>query len=396
MVAFFPSCEQIDFPELKGKPVVVTNGEKGTAIISSSYEAREFGIKTGMRIHDALKICPHLVKRPSRPDRYAEISAKVMSAIMNLTPDVSVYSIDECYINLEPVLRLYGSVKVIANKIRKAVFEASGGLRCSIGISEGMLTAKYCARNKGETTIVAPEDMKAYIADAPIGDICGIGKNIEKYLQRFGIYHCKDIEKYPMAILADRFGDIGRRLYLTCLGNDPMPVDTTDKDHKSMGHGKVTAGEHDKSVIRGIMRQLTERLARRLRQHKMICDTFFVGFKNMRGWVGFKYKTHPATNITEEIWKLVRSHFRHWQQEPLYQVQITALSLQSSEIKQIDLFDDLLPESKQSKIDAVKDKINQKFGKGAVRSATEILAEKANMVPVISFNFDATGKKNSL
>ena len=81
MMAFFPSCEQLDEPTLRGRPVAVTNGMAGTTIISCSYEAREYGIRTGMRMKEALQDCPHLVHRPSRPHRYAEISAKIMTAL---------------------------------------------------------------------------------------------------------------------------------------------------------------------------------------------------------------------------------------------------------------------------------------------------------------------------
>ena len=111
MQAFFPSCEQVDFPELMNKPVAVTNGEAGTCIISSSYEARAYGIKTGMRMQEALRLCPEIIKRPSRPKRYAEISGNIISALRNITPDIEVFSIDECWINLYPILNLYKGIE---------------------------------------------------------------------------------------------------------------------------------------------------------------------------------------------------------------------------------------------------------------------------------------------
>lgn len=394
MVAFFPSCEQLDFPELRGRPVAVTNGEKGNTIISCSYEARAFGVKTGTKMTDALLMCPGIIKRASRPDRYAEISFNIMTSLTNVSPDIRVYSIDECFIDLQPVLKLYGSVVKIADQLRKTVFEASGGINCSIGISEGQLTAKYCARQKGETTIIAPEDIKEYIADASIGDICGIGKKIEEYLHQYKVYQCKDIEKLPMAVLSKRFGDMGRRLYLTCLGHDPLPVDTVEHDHKSMGHGKVMNGVTDRNIIRGVMRQLTERLTRRLRSNEQVCDVFYIGFKASMGWVENKYKTYPPTNSNDKIWILVQEHFKRWKKEKVYQLQITALSLQSSEVKQTDLFADEVVS--ESKIDKLKDQINLKMGKASVRTALEVLADDSNMTPVIAFNFDAKGKKNSL
>lgn len=399
MMAFFPSCEQLDFPELRNKPVGVTNGDKGTTIISSSYEARKYGVRTGMRIYDAQKICPNIIKRPSRPERYAQISKQIMLSLMNITPDISVYSIDECYIDLKPVLNLYKSVQKIADMIRETVFKSSGGIVCSIGISEGQLTAKYCAsKNKGKTTIVSPDKIKEFIGQAKVGTICGIGKSLEKYLNSIGVYYCKDLEKYPASILTNKNGDIGRRLYMTCLGHDPIKVDVTSKDSKSMGHGKLLPGETSISIIKSVMRVLVERLSRRMRESEVVSNKFYIGFKTVSGWNAFKYAHTPATNITNDIWKLILKHFCHYGGEHIYQVQITAISLTSSRYKQYDLFEDFNKEevkNKNSVIDSLKDQINKKYGKGTVKSAIELESEKANMVPVISFNFDAKGK-NSL
>ena len=84
MMSFFASIEQMDFPEYAGMPLVVTNGETGTTIITSSYEARAYGIKTGTKIYDALKVCPHLIRRPTRVHRYVEISQAIMKSLENI------------------------------------------------------------------------------------------------------------------------------------------------------------------------------------------------------------------------------------------------------------------------------------------------------------------------
>ncbi|MCF6766679.1 hypothetical protein L3V82_12965 [Thiotrichales bacterium 19S3-7] len=215
MQSFFASIEQLDFPYLHGQPIVVTNGEIGTTIITSSYEAREYGIKTGYKLKDALASCPHLIRRGSRPERYAEISSKIMSSLYTITPIVEVFSIDEAFLDLKPILHLHHSIEDIANFIRKTVFKASGGLRCSIGISEGKLTAKFCAKlNKGYTTIIKPSEIKQAMALTPVKDICGIGRRITNYLNNRGVVYCQDMQRFPQAILASRFGDIGRRLYI--------------------------------------------------------------------------------------------------------------------------------------------------------------------------------------
>lgn len=395
MMSFFASVEQLDNPLLKGKPVAVTNGDKGSCIITCSYEAREYGIKTGMRLNEALRHCPDLIRCPSRPYRYTEISRQIMTALTDITPDIEVFSVDEAFLDLTGVLQYWGSIEKIADLIRKVVHRSSGGLRCSIGISEGKLTAKYCAKlKKGETTIVPPDKIKAVIGKANIGDICGIGKNIERYLNERGIYKCKDIEKFPMSVLAARFGDIGRRLYLTCLGHDPFAVTTEAKDPKSMGHGKVLPpATTDRKMVYGIMMRLTQRLAERLRRNGFKAVCLSVAHKSEKGWHVSKHKPVNPVDDSKAIWHLVELHLSHWRGEPLYQVHICATDLCHRDHLQCDLF---AQTEMTSKIDVIKDQINQKLGRHSVMSATELYVENATMTPVIAFNWNPDGAKQSL
>src|SRR5690242_6850640 len=100
MNAFFASIEQMDFPELQGRPIGETNGMTGTTIITSSYEARKYGIKTGMKVREAKTLCPGFVQRPARPERYSEISTRIMEALTTITPTVEVFSVDEAFLDL--------------------------------------------------------------------------------------------------------------------------------------------------------------------------------------------------------------------------------------------------------------------------------------------------------
>jgi DNA polymerase-4 len=133
-----------------------------------------------------------------------------------------------------------------------------------------------------------------------------------------------------MSVLSKRFGDLGRRLYSTFLGHDLLPVDTVERDHKTMGHGKVMHGETDRNIIRGVMRQLVERLSIRLRRNLKNCNIFYIGYKTRNGWVNKKYKTYP-TNSNDRIWSLVQEHFKTWHKQKIYQLQITAISLEPSD-----------------------------------------------------------------
>lgn len=109
MNAFFASIEQRDFPNLRDKPVAITNGEAGSTIITCSYEARAFGIHTGMSIYKARELCPHVIQRPTRPKEYAQVSITIMHALEDISPDIEVFSVDEAFLDVTHCQKLYGT-----------------------------------------------------------------------------------------------------------------------------------------------------------------------------------------------------------------------------------------------------------------------------------------------
>ena len=130
MNAFFASVEQVDHPEWRGRPIALTNGAIGTCIITSSYEARAHGIRTGMHIREARRLCPDLIQVVSRPRRYAQVSADIMQALTRFTPDVEVFSVDEAFLDVTRCQRLWGTPAEIGAQVKQAVFESSG-VTCS-------------------------------------------------------------------------------------------------------------------------------------------------------------------------------------------------------------------------------------------------------------------------
>lgn len=240
MDAFFASIEQRDFPELRGQPVGVTNGELGTCIITRSYEARRYRVKTGMRLQEARKLCPHLIQQPSRPQVYAQASMLIMEALENITPDIEIFSVDEAFLEFSACRRLYHSPEQIGELIQTLILELTQ-VTCSVGISGDKTTAKFASKkNKPNgVTIIPPWKAEQSLASAPVTDICGIAKGIGRFLAQYGVYYCGDMKRIPMHILAKRFGNIGRRLWLMCQGKDPATLLTTTTHPKSIGHGKV-------------------------------------------------------------------------------------------------------------------------------------------------------------
>ena len=195
MNAFFASIEQARDPNLIGKPIGITNGIKGSCIITCSYEARAYGICTGMRVKEAKKLCPSFLRLPSNPILYAKISADIMNSLHEITPDIEVFSVDEAFLDMTYCKKIWDSPESIAKKIKEKVFSVSG-VHCSIGISGDKTTAKYAAKlhKPNGLTIISPWDAENTLKDISVLELCGINRGIGAFLAERGIFTCGEVK----------------------------------------------------------------------------------------------------------------------------------------------------------------------------------------------------------
>ncbi|MCK4869537.1 MAG: DNA polymerase IV [Gammaproteobacteria bacterium] len=378
MNAFFASIEQLDFPELRDKPVAVTNGSEGTCIITCSYEARAYGITTGTRLKDAQKLCPNLIRRPSRPQRYVEISSKIMTALYDITPDIEIFSVDEAFLDVTHCQRLLGTPEQIGQLVKNKV-QTTSNLLCSVGVSGDKTTAKFAAKlQKPDGFIVIPPwEAKTKLQNIPVTDLCGIAQGIGTFLAQRGVHTCGDMEKLPIGVLAQRFGNLGRRLWFMCQGLDPDPIHTNVASPKSIGHGKIMPpNTRDKKTILMYLQHMSEKVALRLRRHEMEAQSFFIGLRSyQRNRITAKYRTIIPTNSGKTIFQLgLQLLTKKWHGESIYQVQITALD-PTPTAKQLDLFNE--PDIKQESINHTIDKINNQYGAFTIAPATLLKRTKS-------------------
>lgn len=395
MDAFFASIEQRDFPQFRGKPLAVTNGGQGTCIITCSYEARAYGIKTGMHLRDARRVCPKLIVQPTRPKHYAECSSQIMSALESITPDIEVFSIDEAFLDVTHCQKLWGSPESIGLKVKQLVEDVSK-LTCSVGVSGDKTTAKYAGGFKKPSgfTVIAPWETKVRLSDVPVTELCGIGNRIGIFLEKYGVKTCGDMQKIPISILAQRFGNLGRRIWLMAQGLDTEAVQMIIKDPKSMGHGKVMPPDtKDEKIVLTFLQHMSEKVGYRLRQHNMQAQLFFVGVKSYAwGWMGEKRKTAYPTNDGQKIYALGREIINHhWDGSGLYQIQVTALNPMPVNIQK-DLFQD--QEKDTMKLNQTVDAINKKYGSYTISSAQ--LLNKSKMHDVITPAWKPDGWRRSV
>lgn len=371
MNAFFASVEQLDHPEWQGRALAVTNGKQGTCIITSSYEARSYGIKTGMRFQEAKKLCRHLIQVPARPERYTEVSTAIMQGLSSLSPDLEVFSVDEAFIDVTHCQVLHGSPEKMGLMAKEIVFKQSG-LLCSVGVSGDKTTAKYAAKliKPDGFAVIPPWEAKERLRNVPVTELCGIKSGIGGFLAKHGAYTCAEVANIPISILIKRFGNLGRRIWYMCQGADPEPVQVVVPNPKTMGHGKVMP-PHTTSqiIIDTFLTHMCEKLGARLRQHQFRAQHFFAGLLNDDlGWLGGKGRNIQATADSKEIYEL--AHFlisQKWNGEPVHQIQVTALDPNNAGV-QLDLFSKANP--RRRNLYSVMDEINHKYGEFTISPMT--------------------------
>lgn len=394
MNAFFASIEQLDTPSLSGRPVAVTNGHRGTCIITCSYEARAFGIHTGMRVREALVRCPKLIVCPSRPQRYAEVSSTIMNGLQAITPDIEVFSVDEAFLDVTHCQKLWGHPESIGRRVKKLVRSISG-LACSVGVSGDKTTAKFAAKQHKPNgfTVIAPDAAEGMLAPVPVTELCGIARGIGQFLAEHGVYVCGDMKKIPISVLGKRYGNLGRRIWYMCQGADPDPVHTQVSNVKTLGHGKVMPPNTcEERVIKTYLRHMCEKVAARLRRYLMTAQWFFIGFKQQadRHWIGGKLQLPGPTHHGYDIYELGMQLLElYWQGQGLCQLQVTALD-PKPQYMQMELFDSTVP----ARIDRAMDHINERFGPFAIAPAT--LLAKSEMPDVIAPAWRPEGQRRSV
>jgi DNA polymerase-4 len=385
MNAFFASVEQRDFPELRGKPVGVTNGEVGTTLITCSYEARAFGVKTGMHVYDARRLCPGLIQRPARPRIYAAISTRIMHALHDISPDVEVFSVDEAFIDVTHCQRLHGSPEHIARLARQRIHDISGGLPCSIGVAGTKSTAKIASdlKKPNGLTVTPPWEARQRLDAVPMKKLCGLGPNIAEFLSLYGAQTCGDVARLPLTVLARRYGVTGKYLWLACQGKDTAPVAPEVAPPQSIGHGKVLP-PHTRSapVIEVYLRHMCEKVAARLRRYDMQAGQLYVGLRleapheDISQLFPLPYGMPDGKQLFELAWKFLRCR---WRGEAVTHVQVTAASLRPGS-GQLELF--TADDNRVTRRFGAIDRINLRYGEFTVAPAT--LLGRSTMPNVIA------------
>jgi DNA polymerase-4 len=371
MDAFFAAVEQLDQPELRGKPVLVgKRPEERGVVAAASYEAREFGCRSAMPMGAATRLCPEAIVVPPRGKRYAEVSAQVFEIFAEFTPLVEPLSIDEAFLDVTGSTALFGQPQEIALKIKERI-QSSTQLTASVGVGPNKFLAKLASdlEKPDGLVVVPPDGIHAFLDPLPISRLWGVGKAILPRFEEMGVRTFADTRRLTEDDLRSRFGEAGGHFYRLVRGIDDRAV-IPDHEAKSISHEvtfPVDVGdyEHLRSVILG----QTDQVARRLRRHRLLGRT--VTFKIRSG--DFKTITRSktldeSTDQTEIIWASVATLFEEWcRQEPpaVRLIGIGVSQLSTGDGQQLSLFGQ--EEAARSRqLDRAIDEIRDKFGEGAI------------------------------
>ncbi len=244
--AFFAAVEQLDRPELRGRPVVVGGDPRRRGVVSTaSYEARRFGIRSAMSAAEAYRRCPSAIFVTPDMARYRERSRTVWAVVGSLVERFEQVGIDEGYLDLNGLVREPSDARALLGALQAAVRDATG-LSCSLGCGTGKTVAKIASdhRKPGGVFVVAPGREAAFLAPLPLRALPGIGPRGEQRLQDAGLVTIGDLARQDDARLAALdMGKVGRDLRERARGVDPRPVVVEASDPVTIG--EETTFEHD-------------------------------------------------------------------------------------------------------------------------------------------------------
>ena len=270
MDAFFASVEQKVNPRLRGKPIGVIGSGARTVITTASYEARKFGVRTGMNVWEARKACPHLILVIANNARYTFTCRGLEDIYRRLTPDIEIYSVDEAFLDVTTTHHLFGGPEEMGRSIKHEIKERFG-IACTVGIGPNILLAKL-ASDLGKPDglrWIKPEEVGGVLNDLPVKELWGIGSKITERLAVLGIRTCGELGRTPAGLLRTKFGIYGEVLKAMGMGICTRTVQREPGDAKSIGHSMTLPRDvGEMGEIEAYLLKLSEMVGRRARMHR--------------------------------------------------------------------------------------------------------------------------------
>lgn len=377
MNAFYCSVHEAEDPDTyKGKPCAVAGSieQRRGILVTSSYTARARGVRTGMQVREALKLCPELLLIQPDFALYREYSRRFIRIVESYTPLVQVMSIDECYADITGS-RQFGTPIEIAQAIQRRILEELS-LPCSIGLAPNKLLAKVASDmvKPNGLTVLRRRDVPRLLWDKPCSYMYGIGGKTAAKLEKLGIRTLGQLAKADERLLAERFGVMGPALIRAANGLDDSPVNPEREPSKSIGHTttlpeNITAYEEVSRVFLNI----ADQVCRRLRRQKLVAQTIQItirdpGMKTITRSQTLDTPTDDVREVYKTSCQLYQAHWAEGKEVRLLGITLQGLQDKAKAAMQLDLFS-YEETPRRDKLLATMDRLRDKFGESSVLTA---------------------------
>lgn len=300
MDCFFAAVEMRDNPSLKHIPIAIGGNRQERGVIATcNYPARAFGVRSAMPTHEALKRCPQLTLLRGNMEKYKTVSRQIQRIFLRYTELVEPLSLDEAYLDVSDCSLFNGSATLIAQDIRRTVFNETG-LTVSAGVAPNKFLAKIASdENKPDGLfVITPAKVADFVDSLPLQRIPGVGQKTAEKLAKLGLTHCRDIvgkgqepSTQILAILLKHFGSLANTLVKRSQGIDERPVQQS-RERKSIGVEQTLPKDLEQlEQAKAELLKLLPKLEQRLSQS---------GRKNVLQKIGVKLKFSDFRQTTVE------------------------------------------------------------------------------------------------
>ncbi|HYK93713.1 MAG TPA: DNA polymerase IV [Thermoplasmata archaeon] len=348
MDAFYVSCELRDRPDLKGRPVIVgpdpSQGPTRGVVLSASYEARKFGVRSALPAAQAARLCPDAVWVPADFAKYERLSTDVMERLRRFSPDARPHSIDEAAfsVELESPVEVERLARTVQEDVRRSL-----DLPCTVGVAPSRLVAKIAtdtAKPAG-VRVVGPDSVAAFLAPLPVRAVPGIGPKTEERLAAAGIHQIGDVATAPRSAVSSAVGGWAEELRRLAQGKSEDPVESEGGPRSRSVERTFSEDVGTWEGLEPRIRELAESLADALAHERWRYQTVTVAVR----WADFgrvqRSRTLPsaregrgdlagtAARLARELWGLEQSGHRR----PVRMVSVGAERLVPARLRSIPL-----------------------------------------------------------
>ncbi len=298
--AFFASVEQVLDPKLRGKPVLVGRG----VVASASYEAKSHGVRTAMRIRQALQLCPGAIVVAGQYEHYATFARRIQAILESYTPAVETAALDDFFLDFSGTTRLYPHLPATLRHIQQRVLESTG-LGVSIGLASSKLIAAVASRLRRPRSfhVVAPGSEEEFLAPLPVEKLHGIGHAHASTLRERGIERIEQLRQIPLESLVAVFGQAaGRQMHERSRGLDTRAVLPATEPKSISRETTIEAGTTDMEFLAALLEYLAERIAATLRSHHRQARTLALRLRYMDSFAAARtVALEPATSDAQAL-----------------------------------------------------------------------------------------------